>query len=402
MQRVYGTAFFSQKELDEHLARLEEAKKRDHRKLGKELGLFAFHPWAPGAGFWTGKGTTLYNTLADYMRGKFFPAGYQEVKTPIVYNKALWEQSGHWSQLSREHVPREVRGRRRDGPRDELPGTTCSHRARSTATRRCRSVFTSRRRCTATKRRACSGLTRVRQFSQDDGHCFLMESQIAERGGGADPLIRIYQDFGLGTAKLSTRPEKFIGEIAMWDRARPRSRKRLEKRARPTRSTPATARSTGRRSTSTSRTAGRKWQCGTIQLDYVAPERFDLKYVGADNAEHRPVVIHRAIFGSFERFIAILIRALRRRVPAVASRRCRPSSCRSPIVTSTTPEVAAGLKAGLGRGRRPAGKGELQDSRGATRKNPTCWLLGTRKWPTARWPFAARKRAICPGRWPSS
>ena len=97
MQRVYGTAFFAQKELDEHLTRLEEAKKRDHRKLGKELGLFAFHPWAPGAGFWTGKGATLYNTLADYMRGKLFPAGYQEVKTPIVYNKELWITSGHWS-----------------------------------------------------------------------------------------------------------------------------------------------------------------------------------------------------------------------------------------------------------------------------------------------------------------
>ena len=131
MQRVYGTAFFSQKELDEHLARLEEAKKRDHRKVGKELGLFTFHQWAPGATFWLPKGTTLYNTLSNYMRGVLIPAGYQEVKAPIVFNKALWQTSGHWDLLPGQHVPREVGGRRRDGAQaDELPRTLPALRQR--------------------------------------------------------------------------------------------------------------------------------------------------------------------------------------------------------------------------------------------------------------------------------
>jgi len=312
MQRVYGTAFFSQKDLDEHLTRIEEAKKRDHRKLGKELGLFAFHPWAPGAGFWTGKGATLYNTLADYMRGKLFPAGYEEVKTPIVYNKELWITSGHWSHYRENMFLVESA----DGDEMGLKAMNCpghyllygteKHSYREMPIRYHEQTPLHRNEASG----VLAGLTRVRQFSQDDGHCFLMESQIASEVEALIRLIQgIYADFGLEyTAKLSTRPEKFIGEIALWDHAEGALKEALEKAGQAYWINAGDGAFYGPKiDFDITDALGRKWQCGTIQLDYVAPERFKLTYVGADNAEHRPVVIHRAIFGSFERFIAILL-----------------------------------------------------------------------------------------------
>jgi threonyl-tRNA synthetase len=312
MQRVYGTAFFSQKELDDHLARLDEAKKRDHRKLGKELGLFAFHPWAPGAGFWTGKGATLYNTLADYMRGKLFPAGYQEVKTPIVYNKELWITSGHWSHYRENMFLVESA----DGDEMGLKAMNCPghYLLYSTEKHSYREMPIRYHEQTPLHRNEASGvlggLTRVRQFSQDDGHCFLMESQIASEVEALLKLIQgIYGDFGLpSTVKLSTRPEKFIGEVALWDYAEGALKQALEQAGQAYTVNAGEGAFYGPKiDFDITDAIGRKWQCATIQLDYVAPERFELTYVGADNAEHRPVVIHRAIFGSFERFIAILI-----------------------------------------------------------------------------------------------
>ncbi len=312
MQRVYGTAFFTQKELDQHLTRLEEAKKRDHRRIGKELGLFAFHPWAPGAGFWTGKGATLYNTLADYMRGKLVPAGYQEVKTPIVYNKALWELSGHWSHYRENMFLVESA----DGDEMGLKAMNCPghYLLYSTTKHSYREMPIRFHEQTPLHRNEASGvlggLTRVRQFSQDDGHCFLMEEQIPSEVEALLRLIQgIYQDFGLEyTAKLSTRPEKYIGEVALWDRAEASLKEALDNAGQPYTINAGDGAFYGPKiDFDITDAIGRKWQCGTIQLDYVAPERFDLTYAGADNAEHRPVVIHRAIFGSFERFIAILI-----------------------------------------------------------------------------------------------
>jgi threonyl-tRNA synthetase len=312
MQRVYGTAFFTQKELDEHLTRLEEAKKRDHRKLGRELGLFTFHPFAPGAGFWLGKGTTLYNTLANYMRGRLFPAGYDEVKTPIVFNKALWEQSGHWSHY-RENM---FLVKSADGEEMGLKAMNCPghYLLYSSEKHSYKEMPIRYHEQTPLHRNEASGvlggLTRVRQFSQDDAHCFVMESQIA---GEVEALLRliqgIYADFGLSyTAKLSTRPDKFMGEIASWDHAESSLKQALEQAGQAYTINAGDGAFYGPKiDFDITDAIGRKWQCGTIQLDYNAPERFDLTYVGADNAEHRPVVIHRAIFGSFERFIAILI-----------------------------------------------------------------------------------------------
>jgi len=312
MQRVYGTAFFSQKELDEHLARIEEAKKRDHRKVGRELGLFAFHPWAPGAAFWTGKGSTLYNTLADYMRVKLVPAGYQEVKTPIVYNKDLWVMSGHWSHyrenmfLVKSADGEEMGLKAMNCPGQYLLYSTEKHSYREMPIRFAEQTPLHRNEASG----VLSGLTRVRQFSQDDGHCFIMESQIASEVEALIRLIQsVYGDFGLAyTAKLSTRPEKFIGEIALWDRAEGALKEGLDKSGQAYTINAGDGAFYGPKiDFDITDAIGRKWQCGTIQLDYVAPERFDLKYVGADNADHRPVVIHRAIFGSLERFIGILI-----------------------------------------------------------------------------------------------
>src|SRR5260221_4332114 len=220
MQRVYGTAFASEKDLKAHLTQLEEAKKRDHRKLGRELGLFIFHQWAPGAAFWLGKGTTLYNTLANYMREVLFPAGYVEVKTPLVYNKALWERSGHWKHYHANMFLIESEGETMSMKPMNCPGHFLTYASSVHSYRELPIRFheqTPLHRNEASG--VLSGLTRVRPFSQDDGHGFVTAEQIGEE---VERLIRltqrIYGDFGLSfTAKLSTRPHKVLGEVAPWD-----------------------------------------------------------------------------------------------------------------------------------------------------------------------------------------
>ena len=312
MQRVYGTAFFSDKDLQTYLQRIEEAKKRDHRRVGRELGLFTFHHWAPGAAFWLAKGTTLYNTLANYMREVLFPAGYVELKTPLVYNKALWETSGHWQHYRENMFIVESR----DGEPMAMKAMNCPGHMLvfGSEVRSYRDLPLRFHEQTPLHRNEASGvlagLTRVRQFSQDDAHCFVTQEQIGEEVERLIRLVqRVYADFSLPfVAKLSTRPDEFLGDVGTWDDAETHLKAALD--------------ATGTRYELNEKDGafygpkidfditdaiGRKWQCATIQLDYQQPENFDLKYIGADNAEHRPVVIHRAIFGSFERFIAILI-----------------------------------------------------------------------------------------------
>jgi threonyl-tRNA synthetase len=312
MQRVYGTAFFSEKDLQAHLARIEEAKKRDHRKVGKELGLFTFHQWAPGAAFWLGKGTTLYNTLANYMRGVLFPSGYVEVKTPLVYNKALWETSGHWQHYRENMFIVESR----DGEPMAMKAMNCPGHMLvfGSEGRSYRDLPLRFHEQTPLHRNEASGvlagLTRVRQFSQDDAHCFVTQEQIGEEVERLIRLVqRVYADFGLPfVAKLSTRPDEFMGEVATWDHAEAQLKAALDAAAMPYELNEKDGAFYGPKiDFDITDALGRRWQCATIQLDYQIPERFDLKYTGADNAEHRPIVIHRAIFGSFERFIAILI-----------------------------------------------------------------------------------------------
>jgi threonyl-tRNA synthetase len=311
MQRIYGTAFASDKDLKAYLAQIEEAKKRDHRKLGRELGLFTFHQWAPGAAFWLDKGTTLYNTLANYMREVLFPAGYVEVKTPLVYNKALWERSGHWAHYQDNMFLIESEGETMSVKPMNCPGhfltyASTTHSYRDLPIRFHEQTPLHRNEASG----VLSGLTRVRQFSQDDAHCFITPEQIGDEVERLIRLVqRVYRDFDLPfTAKLSTRPEKFMGEIATWDHAEAQLKAALVRANLDYTLNEGDGAFYGPKiDFDVTDAIGRKWQCATIQLDYQQPENFDLKYIGADNAEHRPVVIHRAIFGSFERFIAILI-----------------------------------------------------------------------------------------------
>ena len=311
MQRVYGTAFFADKDLKAHLTQIEEAKKRDHRKLGKELGLFTFHHWAPGAAFWLDRGTTLYHLLANYMREVLFPAGYVEVKTPLIFNKALWETSGHWSHYRENMFLVESENEQMGVKAMNCPGHMLVF---ASDVRSYRDLPLRLHEQTPLHRNEASGvlsgLTRVRQFSQDDAHCFVAQDQIGEEVERLLGLVqRVYGDFGLEyTAKLSTRPAEFLGEVAAWDHAEAQLRQALERAGQAYTVNEGDGAFYGPKiDFDVTDAIGRKWQCATIQLDYQLPQRFGLKYVGADNAEHQPVVIHRAIYGSFERFIAILI-----------------------------------------------------------------------------------------------
>jgi threonyl-tRNA synthetase len=311
MQRVYGTAFLSEKDLKDHLTRIEEAKKRDHRKIGREQKLFMFHQWAPGATFWLEKGTLLYNLLADYMRGVLIPSGYTEVKAPIVFNKALWETSGHWSHYRQNMFLVESEGEQMGLKAMNCPGHMLIF---GSEMRSYRDLPIRYHEQTPLHRNEASGvlsgLTRVRQFSQDDGHCFVMESQIGDEVEQVLRLVkRVYGDFGMTPEmKLSTRPPEYLGSIEQWNHAEAELKRALDAIGEPYTINEGDGAFYGPKiDFDVVDAIGRKWQCATIQLDYQIPERFDLKYVGADNAEHRPVVIHRAIYGSFERFIALLI-----------------------------------------------------------------------------------------------
>jgi threonyl-tRNA synthetase len=332
LQRIYGTAFPDKKQLDAYLTRLEEAKKRDHRKLGRELELFTFMPVSPGAAFWLPKGTTLYHTLADAMRRLVLDeGGYLEVKTPLIYNKALWQQSGHWDKY-RENMFlvlntetdqwREYTEKRELHLKDEDPihdmsvkGMNCpSHHLLYSMERRSYRELPLRFFTTDVLHRneesgSLGGLTRVRQFQQDDSHIYLMEEQIFDEVSRLFGLIdKVYKGLGLPIeAKFSTRPDNYLGDIETWNRAEEMLEKALKNMGRPYTLKPKDGAFYGPKiDFDVTDALGRKWQCATIQLDYLAPIRFDLKFIGADNHDHKPVVIHRAIYGSFERFIAVL------------------------------------------------------------------------------------------------
>jgi threonyl-tRNA synthetase len=311
MQRIYGTAFFNDKALKQYLTRLEEAKKRDHRKLGRELGLFTFHPWAPGAAFWLGHGTTLWNLLAEYMRSTLFPSGYVELRTPLVYNKKLWETSGHW-----EHYAENMLQLESEGETFSLKPMNCpGHMLVFASEGRSYRDLPLRYHDQSVLHRdeasgVLAGLTRARQFCQDDAHCFVTPDQISDEVERLLRLVQqVYKDFQLEySVELSTRPETFLGDTETWDQAEGQLKQALDAAGQAYVVAEGAGNFYGPKiDFHVVDAIGRNWQCATIQLDYQLPQRFDLKYIGADNAEHRPVVIHRAIFGSFERFIALLI-----------------------------------------------------------------------------------------------
>jgi threonyl-tRNA synthetase len=313
LQRIYGTAWFRKEDLEQHLHRLEEARKRDHRKLGRELRLFQFHPVSPGAAFWTPRGTTLYNTVQGFVAERQRD-DFQEIRTPLLYTKALWEQSGHWGKY-RENMFL-VRNEETGEHDMSLKPMNCpSHHLYFASERRSYRELPVRYVTFDVLHRnelsgALSGLTRVRQFQQDDCHVYLREDQITEEVRFlTDFILDYYRTFGLSaTVKFATRPEERIGSDEMWDRAEDALRQALETTGLEYEMKEGDGAFYGPKiDFDVTDSIGRQWQLGTIQLDYAAPERFDLSYVGEDNHPHRPVVIHRAVSGSFERFIAILI-----------------------------------------------------------------------------------------------
>ena len=313
LQRIYGTAWFSKEALEQYITRLEEAKKRDHRRVGRELDLFMFHHWAPGVPFWTARGTAMIRELNEYLR-ELMRDGYQEVKTPLMYNKGLWEQSGHWGKyqenmflvLNNETGEHDFSLKPMNCPSHYLMYSAGKHSYRELPLRLATFDMLHRNEVSG----ALAGLTRVRQFQQDDCHVFLMESQIAtEVKRLADFILGFYQTFGLtAEVKFCTRPPVRVGDDAMWDRAEAGLKAALDATGLPYQTFPGDGAFYGPKiDFHVADSIGRTWQLGTIQLDYAAPERFKLIYVGEDNAEHRPVVIHRAVCGSFERFMGILI-----------------------------------------------------------------------------------------------
>ncbi|HSJ16080.1 MAG TPA: threonine--tRNA ligase [Longimicrobiales bacterium] len=314
LQRIYGTAWFSEQDLADYLHRIEEAKRRDHRKLGRELDLFVMHPYSPGAAFWTDRGTRIYQLLVDWMREVLDQNDYQQLKTPLLFNKGLWEISGHWGKyrenmflvLDRESEEHDISLKPMNCPSHHLYFGMRKHSYRELPVRYATQDVLHRNELSG----ALSGLTRVRQFQQDDAHIYLAEDQIIDEVRRLTELVDyFYRTLGLSYAvKFGTRPEQRIGDDALWDTAEATLRGALEALGMDYEENPGDAAFYGPKiDFHVADAIGRTWQLGTIQLDYNAPDRFDLNFTGEDNREHRPVVIHRAIFGSFERFIAILI-----------------------------------------------------------------------------------------------
>ncbi|MEA2362686.1 MAG: threonyl-tRNA synthetase [Thermoleophilaceae bacterium] len=311
LTRIYGTAFLSKEDLAEHLRRLEEARARDHRKLGRELSLFMLSDLSPGSPFWLPNGTHIWNELTDLWRSTNVERGYTEVRTPILYDVDLWKRSGHWD-VYRDHMYfTEVEGRTMGLKPMNCPAhcQIYKHELRSyrdLPIRLAEQGLVHRHEPSGT----LHGLLRVRHITQDDAHVFCTEDQIEEEALRClDFGFYIYEQFGLKPRlELSTRPEKRVGTDEMWDKAEAALRRTLESNGLEYDLNEGDGAFYGPKIDAHITDAiGRSWQLGTVQLDYYMPERFELAYTGADNADHRPVMIHRALMGSFERFIGILI-----------------------------------------------------------------------------------------------
>jgi threonyl-tRNA synthetase len=311
LQRIYGTAFFDKKELKAHLAMLAEAKKRNHRRLGIQMDLFSFHDEAPGMPFFHAKGMVVWNALLAYWREAHTRAGYVETKTPIILNRGLWEQSGHWENY-RENMyvsmidDQDVAIKPMNCPGGLLLYKTNLHSYRELPIRAAEVGLVHRHELSG----VLSGLFRVRAFHQDDAHIFMTPDQIQDEILGVLRLVdEMYSTFGLGFhLELSTRPEKSIGSDEQWTLATDGLENALKAYGRDYQVNEGDGAFYGPKIDIHIKDAlGRTWQCGTVQLDMNLPERFDLNYIGKDNERHRPIMIHRVIYGSIERFLGILI-----------------------------------------------------------------------------------------------
>ncbi|MDO4288029.1 MAG: threonine--tRNA ligase [Eubacterium sp.] len=311
LQRVYGVAFPKKSELDEYLNRLEEAKKRDHRKLGKELDLFSMHEEGPGFPFFHPKGMIIRNELENFWRQEHAKNGYQEIKTPIMLNSDLWHRSGHWDNYKENMYFTEIDGQEYAVKPMNCPGgmlvyKTRQHSYRELPLRMGELGQVHRHELHG----ALHGLMRVRTFTQDDAHIFLTMEQVKDEVIGIIDLANAFYDvFGFKyKVELSTKPEKAIGSDEDWEVATEALREALEAKGMDYQLNPGDGAFYGPKiDFHLEDSIGRTWQCGTIQLDMQMPERFELTYVGSDGEKHQPVILHRTIFGSIERFMGILI-----------------------------------------------------------------------------------------------
>ncbi len=320
LQRIYGTAWFNAKDLKDYLHRIEEAEKRDHRRLGREMGLFHFQEEAPGGVFWHDKGWTLYREVEDYIRRRLRREGYSEVHTPLLVDRSLWEKSGHWDKF-RDHMftaqseerilalkPMNCPGHvqifkqgtksYRDLPL-RMAEFGCCHRNEPSG--------------------ALHGLMRARAFTQDDAHIFCSEDQIAQETTLFCSLLKsVYADFGFTdiAVKFSDRPVLRVGADSVWDRAETALQEAANQAGLKTDSNPGEGAFYGPKLEFILRDAiGREWQCGTLQVDFFLPERLDATFIGEDGAKHHPVMLHRAVLGSLERFTGILVEHYAGRFP---------------------------------------------------------------------------------------
>ena len=313
LQRIYGTAWESQEELDNHLNILKEAEKRDHRKLGRELDLFHFQEEAQGSVFWHNNGWTLFRTLIDYMRKRQEEAGYEEINTPDIMDKSLWVKSGHLEKFGDNMFTTEPREDRVYALKPmNCPGGVQVYKQGLKSYRDLPlrvAEFGKVHRYEPSG--ALHGLMRVRAFTQDDAHIFCTEDQITEESKKVcDLVLSIYKDFGFENVsiKFSDRPEKRVGNDDVWDKSEAALREAMEATGLEYTLNPGEGAFYGPKLEFILKDAiGREWQCGTLQVDLNLPERLDATYVGEDGLKHNPVMLHRALFGSLERFIGILI-----------------------------------------------------------------------------------------------
>lgn len=311
LTRIYGTSFPDKEQLEAHLARIEEAKKRDHRKLGKELGLFTLMEEGPGFPFFLPKGMILKNTLIDYWRKLHEREGYQEISTPILLNKKLWETSGHWDHYRENMYTTEIDEEEFAVKPMNCPGGMLVYKSQPRSYRdlplRIGELGLVHRH---EKSGQLHGLMRVRCFTQDDAHIFMTQEQITDEIKGVMRLINeVYSKFGfIYHVELSTRPENSIGSDEDWELATQGLRKALEEIGMEYVVNEGDGAFYGPKiDFHLEDSLGRTWQCGTIQLDFQLPMRFEAEYMGADGEKHRPIMIHRVVYGSIERFIGILI-----------------------------------------------------------------------------------------------
>ena len=320
LTRIYGTAWATQEQLDEHLFRIEEAKKRDHRVLGKKLGLFSFHDEAPANAFFHPKGTQLYNNLQEYMRQSNRQAGFEEVGTPLVMNVDLWHRSGHYDNYKENMYFTDVDDKEAAIKPMNCPGHCLIYKAERHSYRSLPLRFAEFGRVHRHEPSgATHGLFRVRTFIQDDAHIFCTKEQIREEIQGVLRQIdKVYRHMGFEKFRmeLSTRPEKSIGTDEVWKAAEDALEAVLKDSGKDWVLNPGDGAFYGPKiDCHLIDSLGRSWQCGTVQLDFSMPERFGLEYLGSDDKKHTPVMIHRAVLGSFERFLGIMIENYAGRFP---------------------------------------------------------------------------------------